>query len=137
MHRCNNMKSGELNIGIIPVGAVLLSVMVALLGTAICAGLVTRGTIHETGLDYAAKVILVLSSMAGSALVLKKGKGNHLQRNLIGCLIFGGILLLITTLFFKAQYQGVGLGILVIVAGWILPIILPKKSRKKGKRLRK
>ena len=79
MHRCNNMKSGELNIGIIPVGAVLLSVMLALLGTAICAGLVTRGTIHETGLDYAAKVILVLSSMAGSALVLKKGKqrGTH------------------------------------------------------------
>lgn len=100
-----------------------VSLGLTLMGSALVAFLVDRGTMGVDGIGYGALVILVISSLGGAWVAWKKIKRLRLQV----CLISGGIyyfmLLGMTILFFGGQFCGMGVTALMVACGSILPIL--------------
>ncbi len=94
-----------------------ISMGITLLTSVIAAKLVDAGSLKENGIGYAAMVILLLSSIVGSAIPCARIK----RQRMAVCLISGGIyylmLLSLTALFFGGQYYGMGVTALVIAGG--------------------
>lgn len=117
------------------------SVAVTLIGTAICAALISAETINAGSLGYCAIGILLLSSFIGAAAAAGKRKEKRLYTSLIAGAIYMIVLLCVTALFFGGRYEGVAVTALVIFSGSILNTLLgqsrkntPKSRRSKIRR---
>ena len=105
---------------LMPIGlsaGVLVGVSVTLLGAAVAAYMVLTEVIAENAIGYACGVILFMASALAAMIAAAMIK----RRWMLVCLVAGGIyylvLLSITALFFGGQYQGMGVTLLLILAG--------------------
>ena len=112
----------------------LVSMGLTLVGSALVALLVYRGSMPVDGIGYGAMVILMVSALSGAWTAWKKVKRLRLQV----CLISGGIyylmLLGVTMLFFGGQFRGMGVTALVVACGSILAILGGFSKGRGGKR---
>lgn len=103
-----------------PVGltvGVLISVGMTLGGSMIAAWLVSAEKIPESGIGYAALVILLLSSALGALAAVKRIKRQRMVVCMLSGLCYYLVLLACTALFFGGQYSGMGVTALVVLAG--------------------
>ena len=116
---------------------VIVSVALTLLGAAAVAWLLSSERMETTQIGYGSMITLLLSSSVGAWIASSTVKHRHM----VVCLASGGgyyaSLLAITALFFGGQYQGMGVTLLVVLAGCAsvgLLISRPKKTITKGYR---
>lgn len=107
----------------IPAGlayGLLISLTVTVAGAAVLAWLIHREILPEGQTGYGVMVLLLLASWLGA--MAARGKTKRLR--LAVCLASGGVyflsLLVMTALFFGAQYSGVGETGLLVFCGAIL-----------------
>lgn len=103
-----------------PLGLVVglaVSVVITLLAVGTIAHLVLGGKMSAETIGYGSVVTLLLSSAAGAWVAARSVK----HRWMVVCLGTGGIyflmLLSCTALFFGGQYEGVGVTLLMVLAG--------------------
>ena len=118
--------------GVLAVGAVV-SVIVTLIGISICTSLISAERISTECADYCAIGILLLSTIAGSAVAIGKRGEKRLYMSLAVGSVYLVVLLAMTALFFGGRYQGVGVTAIVIFGGAILTVLLPEKLEMKAK----
>ncbi len=124
----------------IPVGiglGILLSVAITLLLSCLLAWLVLGGRIGESGMGYGIMGILLIASLAGSALAILRVKHRKLLVGLAAGIGYLAVLLMCTALFFGGQYQGIGVTAVVILCGSLAASLLGArdgKGRKKSTR---
>lgn len=114
-----------------------VSFALTLLGAAVVAWLLSVQRIESAQIGYGSMVTLLVSSALGA--VIASGLVKH--RHLVVCLASGvgyyAMLLGVTALFFGGQYQGMGVTLLVVLAGCGsvgLMLAKPKKAITKGYR---
>lgn len=120
------------------VGAgIIVSMIATLLGAVVAAWLLNDQRIETQQIGYVSMVTLLVSSALGAWIA--SGLVKH--RYLVVCLAAGGgyyaALLGITALFFGGQYQGMGVTLLLVLAGCASIGLLksrPKKTITKGYR---
>lgn len=111
------------------------SITLLLLLSAIIAWIIGKGILDYQNIGYAVMIMLLATSVAGSAISYGKIK----RRKLMVCIISGVsyfvFLLLITALFFGAQYTAVGETALLIFCGSIIfaLVTVPSKTNKRRK----
>ena len=121
---------------VIPIGigiALLVSLTITLLGAALGAWAIVTGKIGEGTIGLVTTPTIILAAAVGAligSVIIKKMR-------LPMCLICGMCYLLsllaITALFFDGQYQGIGLGLIAVLAGCVPVAFLPGKKAKIGK----
>lgn len=125
----------------IPVGlalGTLGSIGITILLSAIAAWLTLSGRIPENSIGYCSMFILLLSSMAGSAIAIARTKRLRFQVGVAAGALYFLCLLAITALFFGGIYEGVGATALMILCGCGLVILLgPGGRNRAGCRKRK
>ncbi len=116
---------------------VIVSVVLTLVGAVVVALLLNGQQIEQNQIGYGSMVTLLVSSAVGALIACEMIK----HRYLMVCLISGGgyyaALLAITAMFFGGQYQGMGVTLLVVLAGSISVGLMkarPKKTITKGYR---
>ena len=123
-------------VGTIPKGigiGLALSIATTILGTIICAWLLSTGKIQEGSIGYIAAGLILLSSILAATVSVKIIK----QKRLVICLIDGAayflLLLSINAIFYQGMYSGVGENGLLILAGVISVALLGVKGQNKPK----
>lgn len=87
--------------------------------TALMAGLLDRETISWEIAGYWILVMIMLSAYLGSATACRKIRRQRLMICLMSALVYWGILLSVTALFFGGQFEAVGVTALLIMGGSI------------------
>lgn len=111
------------------------SITLLLLLSAIIAWIIDKGILDCQNIGYAVMIMLLVTSVMGSAISYGKIK----RRKLMVCIISGVsyfiFLLLITALFFGAQYTAVGETALLILCGSMIfaLVTVPYKTNKRRK----
>ena len=111
------------------------SITLLLILSAIIAWIIGKGILDCQNIGYAVMIMLLSTSVAGSAISYGKIK----RRKLMVCIISGAsyfvFLLLITALFFGAQYTAVGETALLILCGSMIfaLVTVPSKTNKRRK----
>lgn len=113
-------------------GVLSLGVTVGL--SLVTAKLVDAGTLAEESIGYAALVILMLSSGLGSWLAVAKIKRQRLAVCMLSGLIYYGLLLCMTALFFGGQYTGMGVTALAVAGGVLVVCLLGTGQGRSRKR---
>ena len=116
---------------------VLVSLGVMLLSAGLLVFMISKGSLQESSIGYAALVVLLLSSALGASMAAGITERKKMFTGIITALTYGICLLACTALFFGGQYQGVGVTMLVILAGGVLPALIGNKEKKKYKSVRK
>lgn len=108
-----------------------VSAALTLLGTALCAAMVSAETIPEQASGYSALAILFLAALGGAAT----GAGKAKNKRLYVCLAVAGIymmlLLAMTAVFFEGQYSGVGVTVLVLLSASIVAAMIGQGREKR------
>lgn len=126
----------------IPVGigiGVGISVISSLVIAAILAAMIASGRISPSSQSYGTLILLMASSIIGSAVSAMQIKSKRMIICLATALCYFLVLLCITALFFDGMYQGVPVTGLVVMGGGIIAGMLPtgqarsNKSRKRKK----
>lgn len=119
----------------IPAGiamAVLISMLITLLGTAISAYLVHSESIRQESIGYASMMVLLVSGAVGALTAINRIKRMRLQMCLLSGACYFLVLLSVTALFFGGQYEGIGTTALTILIGCgsiaALSVLLEKKG---------
>ncbi len=115
----------------------ILSLSITLVGSMITAWLIGTGRISETAMGYCAMGILLLSSFAGAMTAARKIKHRLLYVCGLSGLLYYGLLLCVTALFFGGQYEGMGVTGLVVLAGTGCAALLMVRGGKPHKRHKK
>lgn len=107
------------------------SVAVMLLGSAICAVLISRELVNQARMNYYVLGILLLSAIAGAmSAAWKTG-----EKRLLVCMMTGVVylflLLSMTAILFDGRYQGVGVTTLVIFAGSLVAALVGLKEKRR------
>ena len=117
----------------IPVGLCYgeaVSIVITLLGVALTAKMISTETVAWDQTGYAILAILLVSSWCGAMISSAKIK----RRKVLVCAISGAIhyavLLIITALFFGAQFSGAGETLLVVLSGSMLAVFQSKEREK-------
>lgn len=113
-----------------------VSMAVTLIGSLLAAQMVLRETISESGIGCCSMFILLLSSAMGALVSVKLIKHRKLYVCVLSGLIYYGMLLGMTALFFGGIYKGMGVTALVIAAGCGIVVLLGL-NREKTPRKRK
>lgn len=114
----------------------LVSLAVTIAGSILAANLVLKEMISADSIGYCSMVILLLSSMLGSAAAVKRIKHRRLYVCGLSAIIYYTTLLGVTALFFGGQYQGMGVTALVVLAGSGTVALLGAKQEKSHTRRR-
>lgn len=115
----------------IPAGILLgtaISMVISILGSMLTAWLLTKETIRENGVGYAAMVILVIASLAGCLTAVGKIKHQRLMVCGLSGISYFAALIAVTALFFGGQYSGVGATALLIFGSCAVVAILGLKE---------
>lgn len=107
-----------------------ISVAVTLLGSLLAANLISREVIPQSSIGYCSMVILLLSSLLGTAVAVRRIKHRRLFVCAVSCAIYYGLLLASTAMFFGGMYQGMGVTALVVLAGSGIVALLGLKGEK-------
>lgn len=101
---------------------------------ALVAKLVETERLEEGGIGYGVMVILLLSSFTGAMVSAVRIKRQRLLVCLLSSVIYLGILLSMTALFFGGQYSGVGVTAILVLCGGALAILVGLRGERGGKR---
>ena len=112
---------------------VAVSLVVTLLGAAICAGLISEEVIEAGSTGYCAMVILLISAISGTVAAGHKGKQKRLYSGLLNGTIYFAMLLAMNALLFDGQYGGVGVTALIVLSGSVLPVMIGLSGRNGAK----
>lgn len=95
----------------------LVSLTVTVVGSVLTANLVLKELIAESNIGYCSMIILLVSSFLSAWTAAARIKHRRLYVSILAGVVYYGILLGITALFFGGQYQGMGVTALVVIAG--------------------
>ena len=112
-----------------------ISSLITLVGSLIAAHLVSSGTIAQNHIGYCSMVILLLASFLGARGAVKQIKHRTLFVSALSALIYYGLLLSCTAMFFGGIYQGMGATALMVLCGAALAILTGMKGE--GRRPRR
>ena len=115
----------------------VVSTVVTVLISAVMAWLVISQKIKESQIGYGIMVLLTLASFIGAKVSYGKIKRQRLVVSFGSGLVYFGILLCITALFFGGQYSGVGETGLMILCGSGLAFLSKGTSKSAVKRGKK
>ena len=115
----------------------ICSLMITLAMSAVIAKMMEREVIAQGNIGYFGIGILLLSTMAGALISFGRSKRRRMIVCLVSGLIYYCILLLITTLCFGGQYQGVGITGLVVLCGSCCAGLLGLRDQTKSRRGKK
>ena len=115
----------------------ICSLMITLAMSAVIATMMEREVIAQGNIGYFVIGILLLSTIAGALISFGRIKRRHMIVCLVSGLIYYCILLLITTLCFGGQYQGVGVTGLVVLCGSCCAGLLGLRDQTKSRRGKK
>lgn len=113
-----------------------MALAVTLIGSVIAGYMISEERIPESGIGYCAMGILLAASALSAAVAVKKVKRRRIYVCALSGVIYYGILLSMTALFFGGQYQGMGVTGLVILAGCGFVALLGLRGEK-GPKYRK
>lgn len=119
-----------------PVGfltAAAISLLVSFGGAGLFGYLISKEVLQESSIGYCAMTLILLSSIAGAAVAVAKIKRRRVFVCAISGLIYFGILLSMTALFFGGQYQGIGATALLVIAGCTIVAMFGLKREKAPK----
>lgn len=122
-----------------PVGLAIgcsISLGVTLIGAGVLAKLVDSETLAQEHMGYGIMVVLMIASWIGSLTSKGMIKRQKVLIGLLSGLLYFGVLLAITALFFGGQYNGVGETGLLILCGSVLGILAgshEKSIKRRGK----
>ena len=117
----------------IPVGLASglgIAVGVTTLAIAIAAYLISNEYLPIESIGYCALFTLLVSSYLGAKVASGKIKRMRLQMSLICGGIYFLLLLMITAIFLKGEYKGVGATLFVVASGAILSAITGNSGQK-------
>lgn len=112
------------------------SFAVTVICAAVIAKLVDTEVMEEQMIGYGIIVLLILSSFVGAMISSGKTKRKRLVTCLASGVVYFGILMAITTLFFGGQYSAVGVTALLVFCGSVLAVLLNVPWREKKRRIR-
>lgn len=120
-----------------PAGLVMAaaaSLLLTLGGAALFGVLISKEVLQESSIGYSAMAVILLSAVLGAAV----GVGRIKRRRVFVCgltgLIYYGILLSMTALFFGGQYQGMGVTALLVLGGCGMVALLGLRGEKTARR---
>jgi putative membrane protein (TIGR04086 family) len=116
---------------------VITSVILTLLGAVAVALLLNGQYIEQNQIGYGSMVTLLVASAIGAWFACVRIKHRYLMVCLISGVGYYAALLAISAMFFGGQYQGMGVTLLVILAGSVSVGLIrarPKKTITKGYR---
>ena len=116
-----------------PVGftmGTLASLIVTFAGAALSGYLISREVLEESSIGYCAMVLILLSAVLGAAIAVGRIKRRRVFVCAISGVIYFGILLSMTALFFGGQYQGTGVTALLVLGGCTLVALLGLRGEK-------
>lgn len=119
-----------------PVGLALgagTALGITLVLSLIGAKLVDMGKIRETGMGYMAMVILLLSAFFGAWIAVGCIRRQKIAVCGLAALIYYGMLLSVTALFFGGQYQGMGVTALMVGCGGGLAALASNRQGRRGR----
>lgn len=109
------------------------SLLMSIAGAALSGYLISKEVLQESSIGYCAMVLILLSSIVGAAIAVGRIKRRRVFVCMISGLIYFGILLCMTALFFGGQYQGIPVTGLLVLAGCALVALLGLKREKAPK----
>lgn len=127
-------RAATIPIGLLTGGVTALASTLAL--TAVLAKLMEGEILPEENIGYGVMLLLLVSAFLGSAIACKRVKRQYLLTAVLTGVVYVGILLSITALFFGGQYSAVGVTILLVFCGSLLAAMLFSRERK-GRKPRK
>lgn len=113
-------------------GAVSLGLTILLSG--VLAWLLEKETILWENTGYWIMGMLLLSSFIGAWISAGRIKRQRLVVCLMSGLVYLGVLLSMTALFFGGQYEGVGVTMLLVLGGSMTAALLGNPEKRGGKR---
>lgn len=108
------------------------SILTTLMITALFAGMISKELIGEEKIDYCAAAVLLASIIAGGTISISKYE-NRIRSVLCMGGAYFAILAILTGIFFHAEYQRIGVTIVIVLIGCILTAMLSKKGSKNQK----
>ena len=121
----------------IPAGLALggfVSLLITLILAGIIAKLVSTEKLAEENIGYGVMVLLFTASAAGAITANTRIKRQRLAVSCLSGLVYMGILLSITALFFGGQYEAVGVTALLVLGGSLVTALVNFKAGRGGKR---
>lgn len=113
-------------------GAISLGMTLALAG--ILAKMVETEALAEENIGYGTMILLLISSMLGAMVSSGKIKRQRLLVCALSGVVYMGILLSITALFFGGQYEAVGVTALLVMGGSMTAAFVGLNGKRGGKR---
>lgn len=110
-----------------------VSVGVTILAASLLAWMLDREILGQNQIGYGIMVLLLLASFLGAMGAFAKIKRQRMLVCLASGILYFGILLSCTALFFGGQYSGVGVTALLITAGAIAAGLLGLRSENRRK----
>ena len=110
-----------------------ISLLLTAVGACVVAKLISAAVIQENAIGYGAMMIILASSIGGSAIAVNKVKKRMLQVCALVGILYYVMLLAMTAVFFGGQYQGMGVTALLILAGCGAVILIAGRQRKPKK----
>lgn len=111
----------------------LAALGITFVGSALAGYLVSSERLPESAIGWCAMVILLVSSVLSAAVAVRKIKHRRVYVCALSGVIYYGVLLAMTALFFGGQYQGMGVTALVVLAGCGIVVLLGLRGEKGGK----
>lgn len=121
----------------IPAGlamAAVISIAITLAGAGGFGYLISKEVVSESAIGVCAMVIVLLSASAGAATAVGRIKRRRVYVCGLSGVIYYGLLLSMTALFFGGQYQGMGVTGLLVLAGCGAVALLGLRGEKSAHR---
>ncbi len=121
-------RAATIPIGLLIGGVTALASTLAL--TAVLAKLMEGEILPEENVGYGVMFLLLISAFLGSGIACKRVKRRYLLTAALTGVVYVGILLSITALFFGGQYSAVGVTVLLVFCGSLLAAMLFSRNGK-------
>ena len=125
-------KASSVPAGLALGGAVSLGITLIL--AAVIAKMVSDEKLAEENIGYGVMVLLFTASAAGAAVANRRIKRQKLLVSALSGVLYLGILLSITDLFFGGQYEAVGVSALLVMSGSLVTALLSGSGNRGAKR---
>ena len=109
----------------------LAAIAVLVAGIGLVAMLIENDLLGQIWFNYGTVLIILLSSFIGSLITMLGVDRRKLITSGLFAVGYWGILLAITALFFEGRYSGVGVTLLLVVAGSVMPALLSVRGGNK------
>ena len=111
----------------------LISMIITVAGAMVSAWLIGNEKIREEQIGYCSMFILLASSFFGAWAASEKIKHRRLYVCILSGIIYYGLLLSITALFFGGQYQAMGVTAIVIFGSSMCAALVRPKGKRRSR----